>query len=316
MAQKTGTYSKYDITGIREDLTDIISNIDPVETPIYSAISRVGASNTLHEWQTDSLANASATNANIEGDEFSYSAPSATTRLGNQTQIFRKTVLVSGTARAVDTAGREDELGYQVSKMGKELKRDIESSIAANNAKVAGNDATARELAGIPAWLTSNTDFASDGADPTGDGTDARTDGTQRAFTEAQLKSVLQSAYTAGANVSNMLAVMGPYNRQVFSGFSGNATRLDRSEDEKLYATVRFYVSDFGEIQAVPNRFSRARDVLLVDPEYAQWAELRPMQTIEPAKTGDADPRVLLTEATLVVKNEAAHAGVFDLTTS
>lgn len=316
MAQKTGTYSKYDITGIREDLSNIIYNIDPFETPILSALKRVKATNTNHEWQTDSLAAASSTNAQIEGDEFSYSAPSATTRLGNHTQIFRKTVLVSGTARAVDTAGRKDELGYQVAKMGKEIKTDLESSITANNAKVAGNDSTARELAGIPTWLTSNTDFASDGADATGDGTDARTDGTQRAFTEAQLKSALQSAYTNGANVDNFLANMGPYNRQVFSGFSGNATRLDRSEDEKLYASVRFYVSDFGEIQAVPNRFMRARDVLLIDPEYACWAELRPMQTIEPDKTGDADPRVLLTEATLEMKNEAAHAGVFDLTTS
>lgn len=316
MGQTTGTLSKYDLTGIREDLSDIIYNIDPFETPIVSALSRVNAKQTNHEWQTDTLASPSSTNAQIEGDEFSYEAPSSTTRLGNHTQIFRKTVLVTGTARAVNTAGRSDELGYQVAKMGKELKTDIESSVCANNAKVAGNDSTARELAGIPAWLISNTDFASDGADATGDGTDARTDGTQRAFTEGQLKSVLQSAYTNGANVDSFIAAMGPYNRQVWSTFSGNSTRLDRSEDEKLYASVRFYVSDFGEIQAVPARNMRARDVLLIDPEYACIAVLRPMQTIEPAKIGDADPRVMLTELTLEMKNEKAHGGVFDLTTS
>lgn len=316
MAQKSGTLSKYDLTGIREDLSDIIYNVDPTETPVSSALSRVKATQTNHEWQTDTLASASSTNAQIEGDEFSYTAPSSTTRLGNHTQIFWKTDLVTGTARAVNTAGRKDELGYQVAKNGKEIKRDIEKSLLENNAKVAGNDSTARELAGFPTWLTSNTDFASDGADATGDGTDARTDGTQRAFTEAQVKSVLQNAYTNGANVDNFMAILGPYNRQVWSTFSGNATRLDRSEDEKLYASVRFYVSDFGEIQAVPNRFSRARDVLFIDPEFACIAELRPMQNIEPAKTGDADPRVMLTELTLVVKNEKAHGGVFDLTTS
>lgn len=316
MTQISGTLSKYDLTGIREDLENIIYNTDPTETPVASALSRVTATNTNHEWQTDTLASASSTNAQIEGDQFSYTAPGATTRLGNHTQTLRKTVLVTGTARAVNTAGREDELGYQVAKMGKELKRDIESSICANNAKVAGNDSTAREFAGLPTWLISNTDFASDGADATGDGTDARTDGTQRAFTESQVKSVLQSAYTNGAEVDNFLAIMGPFNRQIWSTFSGNATRLDRSEDEKLYASVRFYVSDFGEIQAVPDRFSRARDVLFLDPEMAKLAVLRPMQTIEPAKTADADPRVMLTELTLVVNNEKAHGGVFDLTTS
>lgn len=316
MAQISGTLSKYDLTGIREDLSNIIYNVDPFETPILSALPRVSAKQTNHEWQTDSLAAASSTNAQVEGDQFTYSAPSSTTRLGNHTQIFWKTDLVTGTARAVDTAGREDELGYQIAKNGKEIKTDIEASVCANNAKVAGNDSTARELAGIPTWLTTNTDFASDGADATGDGTDARTDGTQRAFTEAQLKSVLQNGYTNGTKVDSLIAFMGPFNRQVWSTFSGNSTRLDRGEDEKLYASVRFYVSDFGEIQAMPARNMRARDVLLIDPNMAAVAELRPMQNIEPAKTADADPRVMLTELTLEVRNEAGHCGVFDLTTS
>lgn len=315
MTQVTGTYSKYDLTGIREDLSDIIYNISPTETPIASAISRGEATNTNHEWQTDALAAASDTNAQIEGNTFEYTAPSATARRSNHTQILYKTVLVSGTARAVKTAGRKDELSYQVAKMGKELKRDIEASIGANNAKVAGNDSTAREFAGLPAWINTNTSFGGgSGADPTGDGTDARTDGTQRAFTEALLKNVLQQCFTAGANVS--MAVVGAFNKQKFSEFSGGATRMDKSEDKKLFAAIDVYVSDFGQIEVVPDRFTRSRDCLLLDPEFLSLDVLRPMQTIEPAKTSDADPRVILTEVTLKVANEAAHGGVFDLTTS
>lgn len=315
MTQVVGTLSKYDLTGIREDLSNVIYNIDPTETPVASALSRGKAKQTNHEWQIDSLATAVDTNAQIEGDTFSYTAPAATSRRGNHTQIFWKTVIVSGTARAVDTAGRADELGYQVAKMGKEMKRDIEMSICANNAKVAGNDSTAREFAGIPSWLITNTNFGGgSGADGTGDGTDARTDGTQRAFTEALLKDALQSAYTSGANVS--MAVVGAFNKQKFSEFSGGATRMDKSEDKKLFAAIDVYVSDFGQIEVVPDRFSRSRDCLLLDPEYLAIAELRPMQTIEPAKVSDADPRVILTELTLEVRNEKAHAGVYDLTTS
>lgn len=315
MTQVTGTYSKYDMTGIREDLSDIISNISPTETPIYSAIPRGDCSQTTHEWQTDSLATAVDTNYQIEGDEFSYTAPTATTRLLNYTAIMWKTVLVSGTARAVKTAGRKDELGYQVAKMGKELKRDIEMSICANNAKVAGNDTTAREFAGLPAWINTNTSIGGgSAADPTGDGTDARTDGTQRAFTEALLKSVLQQGYTAGADFK--MAVVGAFNKQKFSEFSGGATRMDKSEDKKLFAAIDVYVSDFGQIDVVPDRFSRSRDCLLLDPEFLSFDMLCPMQTIEPAKTSDADPRVILMEGTLKVNNEAAHGIVADLTTS
>lgn len=315
MTQVTGTFSKYDLTGIREDLSDVIYNIDPHEVPITSAIGRGECSQTNHEWQTDVLAAASSTNAQIEGDEFSYTAPSSTTRVSNHTQILWKTVLVSGTARAVKTAGRKDELGYQLAKMGKELKTDIESSIGANNAKVAGNDSTAREFAGLPAWINTNTSFGGgSGADPTGDGTDARTDGTQRAFTEALLKNVLQQCYTSGSNIS--MAVVGPFNKQKFSEFSGGATRMDKSEDKKLVAAIDIYISDFGQINVVPDRFTRARDCLLLDPEFLSLDVLRPMQTIEPAKVSDADPRVILTELTLKVNNEAAHGIVADLTTS
>jgi len=314
MAQVSGTYSKYDLTGIREDLSNVIYNIDPTETPVVSMIPRVDAKQTNHEWQTDGLAAASTSNAQIEGDQFSYSAPTATTRLGNHCQIMWKTVLVTGTARAVDTAGRADELDYQVAKMGKELKRDIEAQVCDNNAKVAGNDSTAREMAGIPAYLKTNSSEGSGGADPTGDGTDGRTNGTQRAFTEALVKSVLQLAYTNGGNPTKL--IVGAFNKQKVSEFSGNATRMDKSEDKKLYAAIDFYYSDFGVLEVIPDRFSRSRDALLLDPEYLAIAELRPMQDVKPAKIADADPHVILTELTLEVRNEKAHGIVADLTTS
>lgn len=314
MPQPTNTYSSYDAVGNREDLTDIIYDVSPTDTPVMSALSRSKATQTSHEWQTDALASASAANAVIEGDEATTDASTATTRLKNYTQIMDKVAVVTGTQEAVSKAGRKSEMAYQMEKRMKELKRDIESAICDNGAYVAGNDTTARELAGFPAWLTTNTSFGASGADPVTIGSTARTDGTQRAFTEDLLKAVLQDCYTNGGDPS--MAVVGAFNKRKASEFTGSSTRMDKSEDQKLYAAINVYVSDFGEIKFVPNRFSRARDCLLIDPEFASIAYLRTFKTMDLAISGDYMRKQILTELTLEVKNEAAHGIVADLTTS
>ncbi len=195
MAQPTNTLDSYDIKGIREDLSDVIYNISPEETPFYTACAKVTASNTFHEWQTDAL-RASGDNAHIEGDDTVAEARSATTRLGNYSQIFKNSVVIPGTDQGLNKAGRAREMAYQVLKIAKEQKLDIEKALFANQARVAGNSSTARRLAGVPAWLTTNTNFQSGGggADPTGDGTNARTDdSTPAAFSQAKFDSVMQA---------------------------------------------------------------------------------------------------------------------------
>ena len=220
MAQVTGTYSVYDAAGLREDLSDIIYSISPTETPFMSGIGKEKATAVLHEWQTDALASASATNAQIEGDEIGFSAPSATSRVSNRTQISRKSVIVSGTLDSVSKAGRNNELAYQISKASKELKRDMESSLCANNSPVVGNDSTARELAGLAGWIQQNNDAGSGGANGQVSSADvpgtARTDGTQRAFTESQLKSVIKKCWDEGGDPS--MIMLGSFNKQVPSG--------------------------------------------------------------------------------------------------
>ena len=317
MAIVTNTFQTYGAKGIREELANTISNISPEETPFQSNIGSESVSNTFFEWQTDSLA-ATSTTAVLSGDDVSsFDSVAATTRLGNYTQIRRRTVIVEDRMGAVDTAGRADELAYQVAKRGKELKRDIEAVLLDNNARVAGNSSTAPETAGLPAWLISNTNFnATGGADPTGDGTDGRTDGTQRAFTEAMVKDVMQKAWTAGGSPSILMT--GPYNKTVASGFAGIAeTRVAGSDSPTtIIGAADIYVSDFGNLSMVPNRFQRERDAFILDPEYAAVCYLRPITLVELAKTGDAEKRMLITEFGLKVENEAAHGIVADLTTS
>ena len=320
MAIVTNTFTRYSAIGIREDLSNVIYNISPEETPFISNVSRENVKNTYFEWQTDALDAASSSNAALEGDDISsFSAVTPTARVGNYTQISRKDVIISGTLESVDKAGRRSELTYQLAKMGAALKRDMESSLLANQAAVAGNTTTARRTAGLPAWLTSNTDFGTGGADPTVGSTPtaARTDGTQRAFTEALLKDVIAEVWTSGGTPKMLM--VGAFNKQAASAFSGIATKfrdVPAGQQAQIIGAADVYVSDFGTVNIVPNRFQRARDAFVVDPEYASLAILRPIQQMELAKTGDAEKRLMLVEYGLKVSNQAAHGIVADLTTS
>jgi hypothetical protein len=316
MAIVANTFTRYSAVGIREDLSNVIYNISPEETPFISNIGRESVKNTYFEWQTDALSAASASNAALEGDDVSsFAAVTPTSRIGNYTQISTKNVVISGTLEALDKAGRRSELTYQLAKLGSELKRDMESALLANQSPVAGNTTTARRTAGLPAFVKTNTSFGTGGADTAGIA--ARTDGTQRAFTEALLKGVIAKVWESGGTPKMLM--VGSFNKQAASGFNGIATRyrdVPAGQQAQIVGAADVYVSDFGTVNIVPNRFQRARDAFVVDPQYASMAVLRPIQQMELAKTGDAEKRLMLVEYGLKVNNEAAHGIVADLTTS
>ena len=304
------------VIGQREDLTDAIWNISPTMTPFSSAIAKTKAKAIYHEWQTDSLAAASLTNYNNEGDDISsFQAATPTSRLGNYCQISQKNVIVSGTTEAVDKAGRKSELAYQVTKKGKELRRDIEATLLNNQAKASTDP---RKLAGIESWLKTNTDKGTGAAaDPTAaDGTSTRTDGTTRTFSETSLKNVLAACFAASGSVPDM-ALLPPKQKQIASTFANGRTLFNKAETGTLNAGIDVYSSDFGDIKLVPSLFNRgvstAPTVLLVNTDYFSLATLRPIQVVDLAKTGDAEKKYMVTEYTLECRNEAASGIIADL---
>ena len=318
MAIASNTFLTYSAKGIREDLSNVIYNISPEETPFVNNIGKGTLSNTNFDWQTDALA-AAAANAQIEGDETSYDAVTATVRLQNYAQISRKSVIISGTEEKVNKAGRRSELAYQIAKKGSELKRDIEFSCLNGQAAVAGNSTTARTTASVQAFLKTNTNFGTSGADPTYSTvpTGTRTDGTQRAFSETILKDVIQQVWTEGGTPKVLM--VGSFNKQAvsaFTGIAGQRFNVTGNKPSTIIGAADIYVSDFGNVSVVANRFVRARDALVLDPEYASIDYLRPMQTMDMAKTGDADKRLMLTEWGLRIHTEKAHGIAADLTTS
>lgn len=314
------TFTRYDAVGAREDLTDVIYNISPQDTPIMSSIGKTKATAVYHEWQTDSLAAVDTANALVEGADASAATLSPTTRIGNYTQIVGKTIQVSGTLEAVDKAGRKSEKAYQLAKASAELKRDIEGIITANQGQTAGTSSSARKMGSLLSYIKTNTNKGSGttaGADPTTIGVSTRTDGTTRTFQESMLKDVVAKVFTSGGTPTVLM--VSPALKQVVSGFTGLAQHRYNSNangNVTILAGADMYASDFGVLQVVPNRFMRTRDALVLDPEYAALAYLRPFQTNELAKTGDSEKTQILAELTLEVKNEAAHGGIFDLSAS
>jgi len=313
------TYQTYQSVGNREDLTDMIYDISPTETPFMSSIGKTKATATFHEWQTDSLADATVNNAAVEGADASSATLSPTTRVGNRTQISQKTIQIAGTEETVDKAGRKSEKAYQLAKASSELKRDMEKIMLANQAASAGDSTTARTLGSLQAWLNTNAVLGAGGTAGSL-GTTARVSGTDAAFTEAMLKSAVKSAYTNGGNPTVLM--VSPTQKQVVSTFAGIAEQRYAAPANKqttIVGAADVYLSDFGTLSVVPNRFTtpdaddNGEQAFVLDPEYAAVAFLRPFQTNELAKTGDSEKTQLLVEYTLEVKNEAAHAIIADL---
>lgn len=308
------TFTAHSAIGMREDLIDVIYQISPTETPIMSTLARTKATAVFHEWQTDSLAAATTANAAVEGADGVATTLSPTVRLGNYTQIVQKTIAVSGTLESVNKAGRRSERAYQLAKASAEIKRDMETIITANQGQTAGNSTTARRLGAILSWLKTNTSAGTSGTDPTTIGVSTRSDGATRTFTEQLLKDEVASVFTAGGNPTMLVVNAGL--KQKVSSFAGIAAQRYQAPSDApttIIGAADVYLSDFGTLQVVPDRFMRTRDALLLDPEYAALAYLRPFSTNDLAKTGDSEKTQLLAEFTLEMRNEAAHAIVADL---
>lgn len=321
-APLTNTFQQFQAIGVREDLSDIIYNVSPTETPFLANAGRGKISNTFFEWQTDALASAVTTNHQIEGDDLGttgYDAVTPTVRLGNRAQISRKTLIVSDTEEVVDKAGRKSEIAYQLAKKGKELKRDMEADLLSNHGSNAGNATTARVTAALPAFIKTNINKASDGVAPiyTTEPTDVWTDGTQRAFTEDILKDVIAQCWTSGAEPKTVM--VGAFNKQAVSAFSGIVELMSTQEKLKPYTIIGAadaYVSDFGTLAVVPNRFQPTRTAYVLDWDYVSVDYLRPFKQEPMAKTGDAEKRMMIVEYGLRVKNEKALGIITDLTTA
>jgi hypothetical protein len=315
MAQPTNTFDTYDTKGIREDLSNVIYDVSPEETPLLSSIAKVKATNTLHEWQTNAL-RAAANNHHVEGSDTSAEAVTATSRLGNYTQIFKNSVITSGTNDTVEAAGRgNSEMSYNIVRVATEQKLDMEKALFENVARVAGNATTARKLAGLGAWVKSNvTNIGANGANPTGDGTDARTNGTQSVFNQTKFDACMQSVWEKGGKPDTVY--LSAFQMGKALGFDGNNNQRQNGAVGQVNNNIAVYLTPWGSVSFQPCRENRSRDVWIIEKDKLALATLRPMKNEALAKTGDNEHRQVVGECTLVVRSEVALGLIADCTTS
>jgi hypothetical protein len=314
MTVPTNTLQTYQSTNNAEDVTDIINNISPVDTPFYTMAKKTKAEATYTQWLIESLSAVDSANANIEGDDATVDASTTPTMVGNYCQLMDKVASVSTTQGAIKKYGVGDEMPKQMAKKGKELKRDMETVMLLNQARVVGAAGTAQKMRSMGAWLTTNDARGASGAD--GSASAAATDGTQRNFTEALFKSVLVLCAT-NANDMPSMVMAGPANRaNLSSQLSGNSSRFYELKDGQLNASISVYRSDFGPLKFVMNRFQRERDMWFINPDYVAVRTLEPLQSVDLARTGLTEKKQIWTNFTLEVSNEAAHGVLADLNTA
>ena len=329
MAISTNEITRYDATNVREDLASVIYNISPIDVPLMSNTGRENVKNTYFEWQTDALASAVTTNAVLEGDQItSADARAATDRVGNYTQISRKVVEVSGTLEAVDKAGMRSYLAYELAKAASELKRDMESVLTSNQVAFAGATTTARKTAGLGGWIITNSYkgagttaaapvMSSGGANLSGYPATAAVAGTARAFTGRVREGAAEGVWAGGGELKGLR--VGPCSETGGSTFSGIATLyrdVPAGKQADIVGAADVFISDFGEIAVVANRFQPEGNAYLIDPDFASVGYLRNFRTEVMSKTGDSERRMLIVEFGLKVRQQKAMAAIRDLSTS
>lgn len=298
MANEFGLIT-YGDTSRQEDLTDLIANITPTDTPFFSQVAQgETVRNTLHEWQEDVLA-ARATNARIEGLGRTFQSLVTPNRIVNVTQIFQKDGAVSGTQKAVVHAGYSDIMAYHKSKKTKEFKNDIE--FACINASLnTGASGTARQMNGVLALINTVTSSLQ-----------------SNVLSETMYNDFLQLVYNEGGDIDKVF--VGSWLKRKISGFTASATKNINAEDKRLTNTVSMYDGDFGTQQILKSRelnSTGASTAAMFGITSSQWRFgwlRRPMMQDVPLDGGDQDEFVLRGEGTLVCGANAANFEILGL---
>lgn len=290
----------YVAVGNKEDLSDLITNISPTDTPIYSMIGSTKATATYHEWLEDELGDVGKENKKVEGFEYGVSDPGVRTRLGNYTQIMSRGYGVTDTQETVQKHGVSSEIAYQMAKAMKLIALDCEYAYLNNDSKVAGDATIEREMGGIPYWIASNVLVNEPGGTP-----------TDRALTFDLIGDALQATWEDGGNPGTM--VVSPMTKRIIGKMVNGATKFMDADESKLKERIDVLETDFGTLKIVVDRWMPNGSVIILDPSLWKTAYLRPFKTLDLPKTGDNTKKVIVGELTIEARAEKANAMIKNL---
>ena len=321
----TQLYSTYKQIGQAEDVSDLISNITPFDTPFTTLIKSEKISARKHEWQEDTLDNAGS-NAQYEGVDATFLALTPTTLRENNTQILAKACVISNTSDAIKTYGRAKETALQLSKKMKEIKRDLEYAFVyeagpgkapadADLSSDAMVDGSQRKMKS--AWRQIHNDHIVpleaalyvDTAAATS-GTSLKQDTVARTYTfpttgdtfEDEIVDLHQTLYTNGAEPD--ICMIHPEVANHVSAFMNAGTRRrDAGMGREVVNVVDIYISPFGTLKFVMNRHQNPSAIALLDPSMWRSLVLRPFTRTLLAPTGDHTKHHIVGEYSLKSMN-------------
>lgn len=313
-------WTTYDVgtgvgSSIREDLLDLITNIDPWDTPFFSSAPKTQSKHVLHEWLVDSLA-ATSTAGAVEGDDFSGSTALVNRgRLNNLQHIFRKDIAVSDTLQALNPAGLRDEYEYQVMKALREIARNIEATIFRVGAAASATgveSSGARVMAGLRGFITATA-------------TTGNVSAVNGAITTAHVINLHQQVYQLGGNPDTLYVSPGvkrAFTANVIASSAQNVRNI-AAVDKKAIQNIDVFESDFGLLAVVPDRFmpqttatatASAASAWLIERSKARISFLRPIKHVPIGKGGDSTRGFVRGELTLEVLHPSAHGCLFGVT--
>lgn len=286
----------YAAVGNKEDLSDIITNISPTDTPLYSSLGKASAIATYHEWLEDDLGDDPKDNAVTEGATYVVDSPGTRTRKGNYTQIMRRGYGVTGTQEIVSKHGVKSEIGYHMTKAMKLIALDMERALIRNDSQVAGDTETARRMGGIPYWIATNA---------------VDNSGSERDLTLALINSTLESIWGDGGSPNTLY--VSPRNKRIVGTFTDSATKYMQEGTTKIGSRIDVIESDFGVLNIKVDRWMPNDSVFILDPSLWKIAALRPFKTEDLPKTADKIEKVIIGEYTLEARAEQGNGMIEDL---
>jgi len=293
--------------GSREDILDLITQVDPEETPLLSRLGVSKAAGRYHEWLNDTLESGTGTGGgDLEGAAASGRRLSGRSRSGNVSQITSYTFGISGTQEAIAQYGLDSEYSYQLEKAMKILKimqeQILLNSTYAFDVPDSYQCATAaRTLRGIFAAITTNVKTGSGGS---------------CALTETMFNDLLQTIFENGNGTPDVCFANG-YQKRRISSFSSNNVRYINMQNEKtLRNTIVSYESDFGTISTVLDRWLPKGDMPVLSMADWKIAYLRKPFVQQLGVAGDAKEAQIITEYTLEHLNESNSGKATGLATA
>lgn len=292
--------------GAKEDVLDLVTQIDPEETPFLTRLGVGICPNRYHEWLQDTLESGTASGGStVEGASAEKRALDARARKFNWTQITSYVFGISGTQLATSQYGLEDEYAYQLEKAMKILKIQQEQILLNSTSGTGGMGSTcatgARTMTGLISCLATNVQTGSGGS---------------CALTESLFNTLLQTIFEGGNGRPDVAFVNGFNKRRISSFATSNTRQIDMTNQNRLRNTITQYMSDFGDIDVVLDRWVSKADAPVLQMDRFKVAYNRKPFVQQLGITGDSKDAQIITEYTLEFLNEASSGKLSALATS